>query len=245
MVDIALPGVQSSTRLTRTVRALLDFIYLSQYPAHTTESLKAMDTALCRFHENKDVFIELGVWEHFNFPKLHSLLHYTRSITLFGTTDNYNTEHSERLHIDLTKNAYRATNFKDEYKQMTTWLEHQEAMYQRAAFLEWCKGGHGVLPTPPLAYPHLNLMLYPFLAIHPSEKGVTFEGLFNRHGAIDFQDALADFIVQHNHPELSAGVAWRHADNILLPFQRVSMFHKVKFTNHDHSDPGTIDVLHV
>ncbi|KAH9008739.1 hypothetical protein EDB85DRAFT_2163908 [Lactarius pseudohatsudake] len=202
VVDLSLPGVQSSARLTRAVRALVDFIYLSQYPVHTTQTLNAMDSALSRFHENKDVFIELGVQEHFNIPKLHSLLHYTRSITLFGTADNYNTENSERLHIDLTKNAYRATNFKDEYKQMTTWLERQEAMHQHAAFIEWCNCGHSALSTP-LTYPRLNLKLHPFLTIHPSEKGITFGALFNRYGAIDFQDALADFIVQHNYPEFS------------------------------------------
>ncbi|KAI9429892.1 hypothetical protein H4582DRAFT_2064501 [Lactarius indigo] len=120
---------------------------LSQYPVHTTQTLNAMDNALCQFHENKDVFVELGVWEHFNLPKLHSLLHYTRSITHFGSTDNYNTEYSERLHIDVAKNAYRMTNFKDEYKQMTTWLECQEAMHQHTAFIEWCKCGHSALST--------------------------------------------------------------------------------------------------
>jgi hypothetical protein len=91
-VDLTIIGVQSSARLARVVRALLDFIYLSQYPVHTTESLGAMDTALCRFHENKGVLIDLGVREHFNLPKLHSLLHYTRSIALFGTADNYNVD---------------------------------------------------------------------------------------------------------------------------------------------------------
>ncbi|KAH8991765.1 hypothetical protein EDB86DRAFT_2806455 [Lactarius hatsudake] len=248
VVDIPLPGSQSSARfkLTRTVRALLDFIYLSQYPVHTTESLKAMDTALCRFHENKDIFIELGVREHFNIPKLHSLLHYTRSISLFGAADNYNTEHSERLHIDLTKNAYRATNFKDKYKQMTTWLERQESLHQHAAFIEWCKGEHSESLSPPLAYPRPNLTLYPFMATHPSEKGVTFDGLFDRYGAADFQDAIADFIVQHNDPGLSAAAARRRADNTLIPFRRVSVFHKVKFANHNRSDPRTtVDVLHI
>ena len=148
-VDLTIIGVQSSARLARVVRALLDFIYLSQYPVHTTESLGAMDTALCRFHENKGVLIDLGVREHFNLPKLHSLLHYTRSIALFGTADNYNTEQSERLHIDFTKKAYRATNFKNEGKQMTTWLERQETMHQHAAFIDWCEDGHPVLQLNP------------------------------------------------------------------------------------------------
>ncbi|KAI9438486.1 hypothetical protein H4582DRAFT_2111402 [Lactarius indigo] len=196
MVDLSLPGVQSSVHLTHAMWALLIFIYLSQYPMHTTQTLNTMDSALCRFHENKDMFIERGVWEHFNLPKLHSLLHYTRSITLFS----------------------------NKYKQMTTWLECQESMHQHTAFIEWCKCRHSALLTP-LMYPHLNLMLHPFLMIHPSEKGIMFGALFDRYGAIDFQDALANFIiVQHNYPELST---------------RVSIFHRVKFINWDDTDQKT------
>jgi hypothetical protein len=48
--------------------------------------------------------------------------HYPDDITLFGTTDNYNTEQTEHLHIDMAKNAYRASNCHDEYPQMTIWL---------------------------------------------------------------------------------------------------------------------------
>ena len=118
--------------------ALLDFIYLSQYSMHTVESLNTLDAALHRFHQEKDVFIELGIREHFNFPKLHGLAHYRRSITVFGTVDNYNTEQSERLHINFTKKAYCATNCKDEFKQMVTWVELQEAMHHCAVLIELC-----------------------------------------------------------------------------------------------------------
>ncbi len=57
----------------------------------------------------------LKSWEYeaiFNLPKLHSLGHYVRAIKLFGTTDNYSTESTERLHIDYAKDAYQATNHK-------------------------------------------------------------------------------------------------------------------------------------
>ncbi|KAH9002139.1 hypothetical protein EDB86DRAFT_3063610 [Lactarius hatsudake] len=253
VVDLALPGIWSSARLTRAVRGLLDFFYLSQYPVQTTESLDALDMALQQFHEEKEVFIELGVWEHFNLPKLHSLAHYWRSITLFGSTDNYNTEQSERLHIDFTKNAYRATNFKDEYKQMTTWLERQEVMHQHNGLIESRKGISAPPVQRPAHYSTLPSVLYPFLTMHPSKKGVTFENLSNQYGAIDFQDALVDFIVthsapyivQHNYPELSASASRRCADNTLIPFQRVSVFHKIKFAHHDDPDKRTIDVIHI
>ena len=112
-------------------------------------------------------------------------------------------------------------------------------------FIDWCKGGFPVLPTPSLAYPHLNLKLSPVLTTYPSEKGITFESLFNRYRAIDFQDALADFIVRHNYLELSTMVFQRCADNTLLPFRRVSVFHKVKFNNPVVGDATTIDAMHI
>ena len=49
--------------------------------------------------------------------------------------DNYNTEQLEHLHIDFAKDAYHATNRKNEYPQMTLWLEHREKMQQRAAMI--------------------------------------------------------------------------------------------------------------
>lgn len=44
-------------------------------------------------------------------------------IQMFDTMDNYNTEYTEQLYIDLAKDAYHAMNHKDEYMQMTLWLE--------------------------------------------------------------------------------------------------------------------------
>jgi len=126
IINLPVPGGQDSSHVIKAVRAMLDFLYLAQFQSHTSDSLDRMEASLATFHEHKVVFIDLSAREHFNFPKLHSLLHYTASIRLFGTTDNYNTEQSERLHIDLTKDAYRATNCKDEYPQMTAWLERHE-----------------------------------------------------------------------------------------------------------------------
>jgi hypothetical protein len=58
-------------------------------------------------------------------------------IRLLGSADGYNTEASERLHIDYTKDAYRATNRKDYLKQMTSWLRQQELADQFSAYLDW------------------------------------------------------------------------------------------------------------
>ena len=90
---------------------------------HTLSTLTLLQNALKQFHDNKAIFVELGVRSHFKLPKLHSLNHYIDSIKLFGTTDNYDTQYSERLHIDFAKDTYHATNHKDEFPQMTLWLE--------------------------------------------------------------------------------------------------------------------------
>lgn len=97
-----------------------------------------MDQALDDFHALKDVFVNLEIRKHFNnIPKFHSLLHYTDSIRLLGTADGYNTEASERLHIDYAKDAYRASNKRDYVSQMTTWLRRQETVQRYAAYLQW------------------------------------------------------------------------------------------------------------
>lgn len=115
-------------------RALLDFIYIAQYPSHDDDSLQYLEDALNLFHSNKAILTdsELGIRDHLNLPKIHSMVHYTQSIKAFGTTDNYNTEMFERFHIDYAKEGWRASNFRDEVPQMTVWLLRQEkvAMFQ-------------------------------------------------------------------------------------------------------------------
>ncbi|KAF8911452.1 hypothetical protein CPB84DRAFT_1812314 [Gymnopilus junonius] len=116
---MATPGIKA-------MKALLDFIYLAQYPTHNNETLGYLRTALKEFHDNKSYFVDVKCQEHLNLPKLHSLSHYIESIELFRTTDNYNTEMFEHLHIDFAKHGWRATNQWDEFPQMIHWLCRQE-----------------------------------------------------------------------------------------------------------------------
>ncbi|KAG7094608.1 hypothetical protein E1B28_005432 [Marasmius oreades] len=69
IIDMRLPNGLSSDRLIRSVRAILDFLYLAQYPVHSDKTLDSLEDALCRFHNNKDIFIDLNIREHFNIPQ--------------------------------------------------------------------------------------------------------------------------------------------------------------------------------
>ncbi|KAI0026550.1 hypothetical protein K488DRAFT_81329 [Vararia minispora EC-137] len=137
IADLPAPRGHSPARIQRAVRGLLDYVHLAQYPEHSEESIQDLERTLAAFHANKQVFVDLGVREHFNLPKLHSLSHYAPSIRLFGTADNFNTSYSERLHIDFAKSAYRSTNRKDEYPQMTLWLLRQEKIHMHRRYVEW------------------------------------------------------------------------------------------------------------
>ena len=119
----------------QTVIVVIDFIFYTQFQVHTSKSLLALETALKIFHENKKIFVDEGVRDHFNIPKIHQMIHYVEVIQTHGTADGYNTEASERLHINYAKDGYRASNKKDYIKQMTVWLGRQEAVSHFQAYL--------------------------------------------------------------------------------------------------------------
>ncbi|KIO16784.1 hypothetical protein M407DRAFT_12650 [Tulasnella calospora MUT 4182] len=133
----AVAGGVNDPRVVVAARAMLDFIYLAQLPAHTSHTLTQMDECLLEFHRNKAVFAENGIRSNFNIPKLHSLVHYTDSITSYGAADGYNTEYPERFHIEYAKLGYRASNKRDYEKQMVTWLERQEAVDAFDSYIRW------------------------------------------------------------------------------------------------------------
>ena len=231
ITDLPVPEGRDSSRITKAVHALLDFLQLAQFESHSTDTLAQLQSALSAFHENKDVFIDLEIWRHFKIPKLHGLIHYVSSIQLFGTTDNYNTEQSERLHIDFTKEAYRATNRKDEYAQMTLWLECCEKIQQHMDLINWRQHVHQMTISPePIGPPRAHAQTLKITQT-PSKKAVSFDDITNLYGAIQFQDALGDFIAKVNHPTLTGNALRARASNTLIPFRTVPVFYYIKFTN--------------
>jgi len=137
VIDAPLLNGLSNIRLVVAVHALLDFLYLMQLSVHSDDTLDLLEDALKRFHDNKTIFLDLSIRENFNLPKLHFANHYVEMIKCYGTTDNVNTQYTERLHIDFAKDAYNATNHKDEFTQMTLWLKRKEKILHYNQFIQW------------------------------------------------------------------------------------------------------------
>ncbi|KAG2141516.1 hypothetical protein BD769DRAFT_1349437 [Suillus cothurnatus] len=206
-------------------RAILEFSYFAQLRTHTSDTLQFLENALAVFHANKDILHELEVREHFNIPKLHQLSHYVQSISLYGTTDGFNTELPERLHIDFAKEAYRASNKRDYEEQMALWLQRQEAVFLHSSYLEWLSvqsqsatiAGHAdhdhdidsgsdsemedlqfeSRAAPAKAPPVIGQCVLHVLANTPAHPRTSVQQLITAHGAVSFLPALKLFLHKH------------------------------------------------
>ncbi|KAJ8463177.1 hypothetical protein ONZ51_g10422 [Trametes cubensis] len=251
VAGMPLTGGVSPLRLVQATRALLDFLYLAQYPVHTSHTLDLLDDARNRFHANKNVFRDLGIRSHFKLPKLHSFDHYRLSIELFGTTDNYDTQFSERLHIDFAKEAFRATNKKHEFSQMTVWLERREKIHRHTAYIQSrIDKGSLISSREPVVRPAKPRLSHVQLTRHPSVKGLEFEDAMVQYGATFFRDALTRFVAQTRHPDFTAAQVEHASAGIFFSFRKIAAFHKVKFWIEDESGltiddtNGPTDVAH-
>ena len=199
----------------------LTFSILCNTPSTLMKPLSFLEDALECFHNNKEIFVNLGIWDMFNIQKLHFTRHCLKYIKLYGTLDNLNTEYTERLHIDLAKDAYAATNHKDEFIQMTIWLEHEEQILCHHQYVElWLKGF-----PPPLQVewipPGLEINHIIKLTKYPTAQAISFNVLVAKYGATHFYMALTHFIALTNNPNLiCAQLEWQLWE-IWIPFNKL------------------------
>jgi hypothetical protein len=246
IIDIPLPDGRSPVRLVKAVRAMLDFLYLAQYPVHSTETLKHLEQALKQFHDNKIIFEELDIRDSWEIPKLHFAIHYLTLIKWLGTTDNFDTQYTERLHIDFAKDAYEATNHKDEFAQMTLWLERKEKIIKHASFIEWRLAG-----SPSHELTLATLSKYPSritMTKHPSRKAVPFSEIIEEYGAKYIEDALVRYITHIHNPTLSWAQVEARSINKPLFFNRLAVYHRMKLwlgdKDHHRLMADETDVIH-
>jgi hypothetical protein len=138
VIDGAVPP-----KAVRAARALLDFMFLAHSSSLTDIELQELDQHLATFHENKNVFKFTLDKKKEQKPvvfdmirKVHMLRHYTYMIRELGTPDGYNSEAPERLHIDLAKVPYRASNKVEPLAQMSKFVQRKEGIARRRHYLQ-------------------------------------------------------------------------------------------------------------
>nr|POE61026.1 hypothetical protein CFP56_64735 [Quercus suber] len=94
------------------------------YRSHDDDTLRYMSLALYRMNQYKEVFRPYrplnpkgdtdgeDIQGHFNFPKVHAMVHYTEMIKLLGPAPDLETGHFEHKHVIYVKSPYKLTNKK-------------------------------------------------------------------------------------------------------------------------------------
>ncbi|QRV83905.1 plasma membrane ATPase 4 [Ceratobasidium sp. AG-Ba] len=141
MAKVLLPVIADCNHeVVQAARSILDFVYLAHSSSLTDSEIEAMEKALRIFHEHKYVFRQSGALStkkgFHAIPKIHMISHYSHIIRKLGTPDGYNTETSERLHIDFAKLGYRASNKVNATKQMALYIQRIEALAMHASYLD-------------------------------------------------------------------------------------------------------------
>jgi hypothetical protein len=85
IINSPIPGGHSSVRLVRALRAALDFVYMAQYPLHSTETLERFTKARQLFHEYSltSASVRTLIFQSFT---LGTIIHSTSSSTEHLTT---------------------------------------------------------------------------------------------------------------------------------------------------------------
>ncbi|KAF8323650.1 hypothetical protein F5887DRAFT_1207891 [Amanita rubescens] len=112
LMKVYLPAITGlvPARMVRAVRYFLDFCYYARRSVLDDNDLNKLDELLAKFHEEKEIFRQVGVREKgFNLPRQHALTHYRQVIIDFGAPNGLCSSITESKHIEAIKEPYRRT----------------------------------------------------------------------------------------------------------------------------------------
>jgi hypothetical protein len=92
-----------------------------------------------------------------------------------------------------------SNNHKDEYPQMTTWLERKEKIHRHALFVNWCLAG-----CPLLQLDHTISSIQPHFKMtrHPSVVAVSFATLLSKYRAQYFRSQYHFSVIVHYYTDV-------------------------------------------
>jgi hypothetical protein len=113
--------------VVKTFYHFLQWWYLITQASHSEDTIMIVEAELIAFAENVKIFKSYSK-KLFNFPKFHSMVHYTSFIRSRGSLDNFMTEHFEHQHIIDAKEPFWHTNKKEPIIQMLSWISRRDIM---------------------------------------------------------------------------------------------------------------------
>lgn len=112
-MQVYVPAIEGHVpnEMVQAMCAFLDFCYIARRDILDTDSISALDDALRRFHQHREIFRTSGVRpDGFNLPRQHSLSHYSRLIRAYGAPNGLCSSITESKHIKAVKEPWRRSN---------------------------------------------------------------------------------------------------------------------------------------
>ena len=129
---------------------------------------------------------------------------------------------------------------------MTTWLECCERVQQYVMFIKWQQQQQhmpmSIPPQRPSNGPPQPSTHYLQMTWNLTLRRVSFGDIIYAYGAVNFQDALGNFLAHLREPNITAQTLHSCRRNILIPFHHVPIFHKIKFRN---SNGTIVNAVHI
>ena len=127
----------------------MEFCYVMRRSQIDEDTLATIDAAIDQFHEERNIFIEVGIREDFSLPRQHSLVHYRLLIQLFGAPNGICSSITESKHIKAVKEPWRRSSPNHPLGQML--LTNQRLDKLAASRLDFQV--RGMLDGPPIVLP--------------------------------------------------------------------------------------------
>jgi hypothetical protein len=110
--QVFLPAISGHVppQMVRAVSAFTEFCYLVRRSEIDETTLGSIHAAIERFHQEREIFVNVGIRQDFSLPRQHSLVHYCSLIRLFGAPNGICSSITESKHIQAVKDPWRRSN---------------------------------------------------------------------------------------------------------------------------------------
>lgn len=104
--------------MVQCMSTFMNICYIFCRNVITADALETAEALLKRFHNLCDIFIEEGVCDSISLPHQHTMLHFIRSIILFGSPNGLCSSITESKHIKAVKEPWRQSSRYHALEQM-------------------------------------------------------------------------------------------------------------------------------
>ncbi|KAJ2922285.1 hypothetical protein H1R20_g14806, partial [Candolleomyces eurysporus] len=106
LMKVLIPAIVGHVpeQMVHAVCDFLEFTYLVRRSIITKDDLRQLDILMARFHQNREIFRDVGVRpDGFSLPRQHSMVHYRHLIQEFGAPNGLCSSITESKHIKAVK----------------------------------------------------------------------------------------------------------------------------------------------